>query len=261
MKTYEEMTDSVFQRMGEYAEKQKRRKTAMKRAALPVCCCAVLVCCFGAGKLLHRGTNDVLTDVVNPTGMTDTVAVGQTEVLPQSGTNGAWEGEIAWDGSGAADMYFEPMQGTDGVTEPYKPIPMISDYACGEVTEVSVTPGNGEVILSPSLRGALEEYGGEARYRLVTLEYRDGVALEPENVEAQEALAALAGDGIVPVVETMYQDGEVTDTLLSLHISAEALVDFPADEDYGYYLKLYGEAMPDTDKDTIIEAHSFGMMK
>ena len=271
MKSYEEMTDSVFQRMGEYAEKQKRRRTAIKRAALPLCCCAVLVCCFGAGKLLHRGTNDVLTDVVNPTGVTDTVAVGQTEMEPMTGSkmnwetaqNGHWKGEAAWDGnadSTGADTYFTPMQGTDSVTEPYIPIPMISDYAC-EVTEVSVTPGNGEVILSPSLRGALEEYGSEARYRIVTLEYRDGVALEPENVEAQEALAALAGDGIVPVVETMYQDGEVTDTLLSLHASAEALEAFPADADYGYYLKLYGEFMPDADEDTVVEAHSFGMMK
>ena len=263
MKSYEEMSDSVFQRMGEYTEAKKRRQTRVKRAALPVCCCALLVCCFGAGKLLHRGTDDVLTDVVNPTGITDTIAVGRTETEPQAGTNGAWEGVAAWDGnadSAGADMVFTPMQGTDSVTEPYVPIPMISDYAC-EVTEVSVTPGNGEVILSPSLRGALEEYGGEARYRIVTLEYRDGVALEPENMEAQEALAALAGDGIVPVVETMYQDGEVTDTLLSLHASAEALEAFPADADYGYYLKLYGEVMPNADEDTVVEAHSFGMMK
>ena len=257
MKSYEEMSDSVFQRMGEYTEKQKRRRTAMKRAALPVCCCAVLVCCFGAGKLLHRGTDDVLTDVAYPTGTTDTVAVGQTEVNGESSIR--IENDIALE-QVTGNSAFTPMQGTDSVTEPYVPIPMISDYAC-EVTEVSVTPGNGEVILSPSLRRALEEYGGEARYRIVTLEYRDGVALEPENVEAQEALAALAGDGIVPVVETMYQDGEVTDTLLSLHASAEALEAFPADADYGYYLKLYGEVMPNADEDTVVEAHSFGMMK
>lgn len=302
MKSYEEMTESVFHRMGEYAEKQKKRRTAVKRAVLPVCCCAVLVCCFGAGKLLHRGTNDVLADVAELTGVTDTVAVGQTEKMPPIprpdprpdpmtdpipnrgeppawgttdlplDTEADWEGEVNYDpvpiptpvptpGPEEAGTIDGPMMGTDSVTEPYTPIPMISDYACGEVTEVSVTPGNGEVILSPSLRGALEEYGGEARYRIVTLEYRDGVALEPENVEAQEALAALAGDGIVPVVETMYQDGEVTDTLLSLHVSAEALETFPADADYGYYLKLYGEVMPDADEDTVVEAHSFGMMK
>ena len=307
MKTYEEMSESVFQRMGEYAEKQKRRRTRVKRAALPVCCCAVLVCCFGAGKLLHRSSDDILTDVAYPTGVTDTVAVGQTDptppvprpdprpdLIPDRGeppTADASSGVVQGSSDLPPDMMTEweteadyvpvpiptpaptispdeagvidgPMMGTDTPTEPYEPpVPMISDYACGEVTEVSVTPGNGEVILSPSLRGALEEYGSEARYRLVTLEYRDGVALEPENVEAQEALAALAGDGIVPVVETMYQDGEVTDTLLSLHVSAEALEAFPADADYGYYLKLYGEVMPDADEDTVVEAHSFGMMK
>lgn len=253
MKTYEEMTDSVFQRMGEY-----RKKRRQKRVALPLCCCAILVCCFGAGKLLRWGSDDILTgtvelsDTLFPAGQTDTVSVGQTEA--------EWE-TVPDIGDTTGEMYFAPMQGAGDTTEPVKIIPMISDYDGGAVTEISVTPENGEVILSPSLRGALEEYGGEARYRVVTLEYRDGVALEPENLEAQAALAALAGDGIVPVVETMYQDGEVTDTLLSLHVSAEALEAFPADADYGYYLKLYGEAMPDTDEDVVIEAHSFGMMK
>ena len=302
MKSYEEMTDSVFRKMDEYAEKRKRRRTAVKRAALPVCCCVALALCFGTGKLLHRGVSDVLTDVAQPTGMRDTVAVGQTEEtppiprpdprpdpmtdpIPDRGEPPAWgttepplDTETDREGETCdipvpiptpaptlspeeAGVIGGPMMGTDTPPQPYEPpVPMISDYAC-EVTAVSATPGNGEVILSVPLQKALEEYGSEARYRIVTLEYRDGVALEPENVEAQEVLAALAGDGIVPVVETMYQDGVVTDTVLSLHASAEALAAFPADADYGYYLSLYGEAMPDADVDTVVETHSFGMMK
>lgn len=302
MKSYEEMTDSVFQRMGEYAEKQKRRRTAIRRAALPVCCCAVLVCCFGAGKLLHRGNIDVLADVAGPTGLTDTVLAGQTEMqwteptppiprpdpIPDRGEPPTPdvgirydppEVETEWESNGHYEPYpiptpaptlspedgevsFGPMVGTDTPTEPYEPpIPMISDYDGVEAERNFINPVNGEVRLSKSLQMALEEYGSEARYRVAVTVYRDKADLRPEDQEAQEALAALAAAGIIPVVETMYQDEVVTNVVLSLHISAEALEAFPADENLGYYLQLYGEAMPDTDENTVIEAYSFGMMR
>lgn len=101
---------------------------------------------------------------------------------------------------------------------------------------------NGGCFLSPSLKGALAEYGNseEYRYRVIIELFRDGVQVPNESGEASAERDRLAAEGYIVAYETL-SDGNATHSLFTIHATAKQLKEFATSQQYGYGLWLYDE--------------------
>ena len=159
------------------------------------------------------------------------------EVTPSDGeaddgsiANGAM---IVWPDNGAAEIPMTPM------IEAYK----TDGAAC------YVAPKNGEVGRSVPLRGAMDEYGDGARYRVVVDLFRDEQPLPAEGFEAHDEIDRLAALGYTSGLESYFDHGVLENAYFTIHATYDQLVNFAASADYGYMLYLYAERVPDYDPD------------
>ena len=120
------------------------------------------------------------------------------------------------------------------------PIPMIEWYGSGARITEDLAVENGGVLLSAALQGALEEYGGRARYRVIATLFEDGVQIPGDSELANAEAERVASLGLFTAMET-FQDATGTTFIFSLHLTAEQLRSFPASDQAGWLLELYDE--------------------
>ena len=123
-------------------------------------------------------------------------------------------------------------------------IPMVESYETG-VDACYAAPKNGEVNLSVPLREAMNEYGDNARYRVVVDRFQNEQPLDPAGDEIEAEMDRLAAVGIVNAYERFYDHDVLERAYFTIHASRYELEHFPPSDDYGYMLFLYGERVPD----------------
>ena len=119
-------------------------------------------------------------------------------------------------------------------------IPLISSYDTGYIIDEDMAVMNGESELSYSLQGALKEYGDTVRYRVILEPFRDGAAVNDDDIIAAKEPDRLVGEGYTVALETFF-NGRDEFNYVTLHAEAEQLYNFSAGTDFGYYICLYGE--------------------
>lgn len=122
--------------------------------------------------------------------------------------------------------------------------PMIESYKT-DGKACYVTPKNGEVNQSMPLRGAIEEYGDSARYRVVVDLFRDEQPIAADSDEAEKERERLAALGYTVAYEVGYDHGKQVSAYFTLHATRDELNTLSAGG-YGYMLFLYGERVQGT---------------
>jgi hypothetical protein len=110
-------------------------------------------------------------------------------------------------------------------------------------SDISVESGG--VVFSDALTGAMAHYGGDIKYRVIVELFSDGVELDCASGEGKAEMERFAGEGYIVAFEN-YNDGYVDHNYFTLHATLEQLKDFPASEQYGYCVMLYGERLETT---------------
>lgn len=122
------------------------------------------------------------------------------------------------------------------------PLPMISGYGDGSEACYKA-PENGEVGWSIPLRGAVEEYGDGANYRVFVDLFKDGQPVSQDSDEAERERERLASLGYTVATETVRETDGAEFTYFTLHVFKEKLEALDPG-DYGYMLFLYDERVP-----------------
>ena len=122
------------------------------------------------------------------------------------------------------------------------PLPMISGYGDGSEACYKA-PENGEVGWSVPLRGAVEEYGDGANYRVFVDLFKDGQPVPQDSDEAERERERLASLGYTVATETVRETDGAEFTYFTLHVFREKLEALDPG-DYGYMLFLYNERVP-----------------
>lgn len=122
------------------------------------------------------------------------------------------------------------------------PLPMISGYGDGSKACYKA-PENGEVGWSIPLRGAVEEYGDGANYRVFVDLFKDGQPVPQDSDEAEAERERLASLGYTVATETVRETDGAEFTYFTLHVFKEKLEALDPG-DYGYMLFLYNERVP-----------------
>ena len=119
-------------------------------------------------------------------------------------------------------------------------IPMISSYDSGFIIDEDMAVVNGAFELSYSLKGALKKYGDTVRYRVILEPFKDGAAVNTDDIINASEPERLIGEGYTVALET-YNNGYEENTYVSLHAESEQLYNFLAGTEFGYFICLYGE--------------------
>ena len=130
-------------------------------------------------------------------------------------------------------------------------IPMISSYDSGFIIDEDIAVMNGEFELSYSLTSALNEYGDTVRYRVILEPFKDGAAVNVDDIIAAKEPDRLVAEGYTVALET-YFDGYEEHNYVTLHAEAEQLYYFSAGSDFGYLISLYGEHFGNDRNENII---------
>jgi hypothetical protein len=103
----------------------------------------------------------------------------------------------------------------------------------------------------------MEQYGGDALYRVIVELFSDGTQIDCASKEGKKEMQRFAAEGYTVAFES-YNDGYVDHNYFTLHATAEQLdsSSFPASEQYGYCVLLYGERIEGVDQSP--DAVSFG---
>jgi RNA polymerase sigma factor (sigma-70 family) len=90
----------------------------------------------------------------------------------------------------------------------------------------------------------LEKYGTDAGYRVIVELFSDGIEIDCACAEGKAEMERFAAEGYTVAFET-YNDGYVDHNYFTLLATAEQLDSnrFPASEQFGYCVLLYGERM------------------
>jgi hypothetical protein len=91
----------------------------------------------------------------------------------------------------------------------------------------------------------MEQYGGDVKYRVIVELFSDGVAIDCADDAGVMEMERFAAEGYTVAFEN-YFDGYVNYNYFTLHATLEQLENFPAGEQYGYCVMLYGERVETT---------------
>jgi hypothetical protein len=231
MKDYEEMAGSVLRRRDAYVARRRRQR---KQLAAAIVCLTVTVGSLAvwrqstvpaedtaAGGILPGGAY-VSEDVSDPTKAESAEAEKDTQMAGPADNGGDLDGD-------PAGYSIQKMISTFGETK------MASD--------ISVESGG--VVFSDALTEAMELYGSEVKYQVVVELFLDGVAIDCADDAGVMEMERFAAEGYTVAFENYY-DGYVDHNYFTLHATLEQLESFPASEDYGYCVMLYGERVETT---------------
>lgn len=123
-------------------------------------------------------------------------------------------------------------------------LPWVESYPM-DVDSCFTVPKNGEVVISIPLREAMEEYGDNARYRVVVDRFQNEQPMDPTGDEIEAEINRLAAVGIVNAYERIYDHDVLERAYFTIHASRYELEHFPPSDAYGYMLFLYAERVPD----------------
>ncbi|MBQ9458761.1 MAG: hypothetical protein IJU66_02400 [Oscillospiraceae bacterium] len=123
-------------------------------------------------------------------------------------------------------------------------VPWVESYPM-DVEACYTAPKNGEVGYSIPLGEAMEEYGDNARYRVVVDRFQDEQPMDPTGDEVEAEMDRLAAVGIVSAYERLYDHDVQERAYFTIHATRYELEHFPPSDDYGYMLFLYSERVPD----------------
>lgn len=215
MKTYEEKTRSVFNRIEEEKEIQRNQRRTITKIATPILSfCLVAILGIGAWQtgVFHRAP--AITDA------------GESDYdgnYYSAGTNDAQEADV--------DV---SEQDSAAKEELGKTIPLISSYE-GSGDGCYKAPHDGEVYKSIPLKNAIEAYGDSANYHVLVQIFKDCQPLNGNSAEVQAEMNRLTTMGCPIVFEN------ASSYAFSMQASKDQIQDLSFDKDYGYMVYLYGE--------------------
>jgi hypothetical protein len=244
MKDYETMAKSVLERRDKYVA---HRRTQMKKTAAALSCfCLVVLIGIGAyraGVLSYHHRIDAADSVSEYFEVDSEVSTDVETDASDPSTEAVKENKT--DTSGAADS--GGSLGLDGDPSGYSIKTMISSYGDKKM-DSDISVNNGGVVFSDALAGAMEQYGDEVKYHVIVELFSDGVAIDCADWEGNAEMERIASLGYTVAFET-YFDGYVNHNYFTIHATLEDLENFPANEQYGYCIMLYGERL-DTSAET-----------
>lgn len=261
MKDYKEVAERVFQRSEGILVENRRKKRARIRVGSLACCLAVLLgfAVWQRGVLPRENlasADQFAQDGRDHSGESDVVLDNGNSALDgDPGGYSAGHGEVNGGNDEVSEQDRESMSGfmlrpdPDVGVEIPEVTRMISSYGDGDPEANCAVPENGTVELSSSLRGAIEEYGDSAQYRVFVDLFRDGQALEMDRPLMEKETDRLAALGYRVAGEIYYDHGTITDCYLTLHATMEQVNCFAASAEYGYRLSLYHERVPSAHPD------------
>jgi hypothetical protein len=206
---------------------KKHRPIWVKWGAMAACLAVVLVGGLAARRQMTVPTEDTATGSIAPGGayVSGDFSDSAKEEAPLAG--------IADDGSDLS-----------GDLTGY--LPTISAF--GETKmDSDISVDNGGVLFSDALTGAMAQYGGDVDYRVIVELFSDGVELDCTSEAGKAEMDRFFADEGYTVVFENYFDGYVNHNYFTLHATLEQLENFPASEQYGYCVMLYGERLETTD--------------
>lgn len=118
---------------------------------------------------------------------------------------------------------------------------MISSFNVNETLSASYeTPENSKFYFSIPLREAMNEYKNSVMYRVVVDVFNNKEQLASDSSQVQDECERLSNMGYVVAYETVF-DGKFYHYYFTLHATYDELIDFIANENYGYFMFLYDE--------------------
>ncbi|MBQ5591957.1 MAG: hypothetical protein IIU80_03345 [Clostridia bacterium] len=215
MKNYNEMADDVFRRRDEFVQKQKRTRRSIA-ASLSCVCLAVLV---GVGvwqSEIFLSDVQQAEDAIYP-GIKDNYGPGEEPTVNENGI---------YQPSGTVTL------------ENGEKLKLISSYEKASASACYALPKDGTHHYSIPLNAALEEYEDKVIYRVIVRVYEDGKMVQ--------------GKELQKIADMFYDWGyssalEITDdnwerAVLTMLVKEDALKNFKADADHGYFFFLFEES-------------------
>lgn len=253
MKTYNEMADSVFEKIEAYEAEKKRRQKLITKITVTTSC-AALIMAIGAVSAVSLFRNNM--PIAN--GITEDGVKAEGEMFDGNDTmTGTWwvpEGDELNDTNLAESSTTDEASESEefknaignapfiGVGEDIPDIEyetFIDAYPSVDTNACYKTPENGAAYLSIPLKAAIGEYGDEATYNVRIYVFRNGSTITDAKSLKLE-FERMKDLGYTSVFETRTNQG-VSTYALAMHASAEDLLTFQPSSDYGYMFFLYNE--------------------
>ncbi len=213
-----ELVDAAFVEAADSAS-AKKHPGWIKWGALAACCCLII---FGALAVRSRERKPALPGIAKYA-EAPMQEDGTPAVIPY---NGIYEEEA-------------PERDDSPILSMFTPDP---DEPQSEPCYAA--PQNGTVYYSVPLSNALAAYGSSVRYRVVVFLFQNEFQLESNTPEVMREMERLNEAGY-PV---FYKSGDENGTVFahfSMLLQESQLVEFAANEDYGYMLFFYSEVFRD----------------
>jgi hypothetical protein len=135
----------------------------------------------------------------------------------------------------------DPGDGQDGDSSGYSIPMMISSF--GETKmDSDISVESGCVLFSDALTGAMTQYGMDAEYRVIVELFSEGKEIDSASEEGKAEMERFYERGYTVAFES-YNDGYVDQNYFTIHATLDQLENFPASEQYGYCVMLYGERL------------------
>lgn len=245
------------------AKPYKSKATFVKYAATAACICLAVVSAFMMRDMLN--THDGITDdgsaresgsIVEITLDIDNQVTNRTNELVT---------EPAIDPTTNNDNdVFLPYMPSNGPSsnEEIDITPLICGF--GESTyDADMCVNNGTVVLSDSLKAAMEHYGKGVKYRVLVDIFEDSVRVSSGSQLAIKESQRLSELGYETVMETVWQTEENSEYVTTyityyfyVHATLEQIESFAADDSLGYSLLLHNEYFGDTETEQTVVFNS-----
>lgn len=141
-------------------------------------------------------------------------------------------------GSGAVCLCLIALLGFGIWSDRQPPRTVISSYGDGPETNQYAAPENGTIQFSDPLKSALAEYEDSVLYKVIISIYKDQQSDMDGIQEERDRL-------IEWCVDAGIESGDGWGPYITLYLTKEQLMDFAANDQYGYVVRLYAEQSTD----------------
>ena len=240
MKNCDEMVNSLLERRDQYVTEQKRKRKVITRTVTSMCCvCLVAFLGFGMWR-------DGMFDTTLPATLNDSINIGEKDYINTDELDANVDTETTKNDSNLSNdssatsngdvAYFPNNYSPNGNEKT-----MISSFDVNGTPSASYeTPENSKFYFSIPLRDAMNEYGDSVMYRVFVDVFNNKEQLASNSSQVKEECERLSNIGYIVAYET-YFDGESYHYYFTLHATYDELIEFVANENYGYFMFLYDE--------------------